>query len=133
MSSIFVAVTLLTLLALKAPRAEANPNWGYVCQTVSLAPFGAAGDRCYGPGTGNLDYANVFTYERAGCVAVLDSANNFSTSWACGPAGSAPGIAATAIYGAAGYGTRHKGIIRNNNTSKSGLFYGTVACWVECT
>lgn len=94
---------------------------GTACTGVNLAPYGQGGDRCYGPAADALNYADVRTQSRAGCVDIADGANNLLTSWVCGASGSWPGYAAS-VYVASYFGTWHKGVIRNNNTGNWGVF-----------
>lgn len=111
-----------------APSAHASD----FCTNVSLAPYGQGGDRCFGPSLKNLNYGQVVTHERAGCVAIADGSNNLLTIWKCGAAGSAPGFSAWASIQPGGYGTNQKAIIRNNNLSSWGVFGGGYNCYGGC-
>lgn len=122
---ILMAVASLLALSVAAPKAEAGGNF---CTSVNLAPYGQGGDRCWGPLKQWLNYAQVVTYQRAGCVDVADANNNLLASWVCGAAGSAPATAANMWYqqNLAGY---RKAVIRNNNLSYWGTFSGGYNCY----
>lgn len=125
-ASALLAAILFVMVIGSAPKASAS----IFCEASYLAPYGSGGDRCYGPSNKGLDWAGVVTQERAGCVAILDGANNFLTSWVCGGAGSTPATAASVSYGG-GFLTNQKGIIRSNNQSFSAWFRGQQACFAE--
>ena len=123
LGTVALAVACLALLmAVSAPTASA----GAFCSGVYLTPYGQAGDRCWGPAQKGLFYADIVTYERAGCVNIADVNNNLTQSWVCGAAGSAPGVAAQVSIPHSGL--YYKGVIRNNNTSQYGVFKGGMAC-----
>jgi hypothetical protein len=118
----------MVLLLSAVPRAQA----GTFCTNVSLAPYGQGGDRCWGPSLLNLNYGDVHTQERAGCVAIADGSNNLLTQWKCGAAGSWPGFSAWASIQPGGYGSNQKAVIRNNNLSSWGKFGGGYNCYGGC-
>ncbi len=120
-----VAALALWVAALGAPSKAAAVGF---CGGVYLAPYGQGGDRCWGPAVNGLDKGWVKTQERAGCVTIADGANNLLTSWVCGPAGSWPGLAASA-YLFNTPGTWRKAVIRNNNLSLGGNFGGEYGCY----
>jgi hypothetical protein len=107
--------------------ASAQNNF---CEGAFLAPYGQGGDRCWGP-VHHLFGVGVVTGERAGCVDIADGSNNLLRSWNCGPANSVPGEAANMFWGS-NDGVNRKGVIRNNNTSYSGYFYGIESCYTGC-
>lgn len=119
-----VAIIMLGALAIAAPKASAT-NF---CTQVNLAPYGQGGDRCWGPVKQWLNYGQVTTFQRAGCVDIADGSNNLLASWVCGAAGSSPQYAANIWYNSdlAGW---HKAVIRNNNGSSSGTFSGAYSCY----
>lgn len=129
----YLVVAILTLvgaalLLSMSPQKAAASNF---CTNVWLAPYGQGGDRCWGPSAQGVNYAQVVTYTRAGCVSIADGSNNLLTSWVCGGAGSAPGYAAAAYY-PYNYSQYRKAVIRNNNTTNGGQFAGGYNCASGC-
>ena len=116
-------VVVLGLCALfnMAPPASA----GTFCELTGLAP----GSKCWGPATQGLDYAEVRTYQRAGCVAIANGSNVFVTDWHCGPATN--GLIAASVWGPMSLTNYYKGVIWNN-TGGNGNYQGGQNCVQGC-
>lgn len=95
------------------------------CANVTLAPYGAYGDRCYAwPWeSGKLIEVGILTSERSGCVTFsAQNSGDLLDSWSCA-------AKASGIYKyASNDGTIRRGVIRNNNLSYSGHFDGFYGC-----
>jgi hypothetical protein len=94
------------------------------CVNANLAPYGQAGDKCFGPGEYKLAIVLVQTFERAGCVTYASPSNALEDSWFC------IGNNATGQKYVRNDSQTHKGVIRNNNLSFWGKFSGNqTCCW----
>lgn len=121
-------IILVLLGAIGSPgeaQAAPNPGQNNFCSAVTLQPFGHNGDRC---DAGNDNWARIasvtiLTEARAGCANYHGWYGEYYRSWACfGNYGG--GL----IYVAPGDNGSYIGIIRNNNLSFSGRFWGGFYC-----
>jgi hypothetical protein len=123
MAGVFLAASILFFSA-TAPKASAS----IFCANVQLAPFGSGGDRCWGPAMDAINWGEVRTTNRAGCVDIADASNNLLASWNCTAAGTS-----TTIFVSSPLGVYRKVVIRNNNTNNPGVFTGAQQCaWGTC-
>lgn len=128
LAALFALLVIAGVGLLAAPPNSEAKSVNF-CSTVSLAPYGHPGDRCWGPGSFVFGI-NLVTYDRAGCVTVANGANQLLQSWTCGAAGSVPGPAVVLNFG--NDGVWRKPVIRNNNLSFAGTFSGGLACYSGC-
>ncbi|MBK5218653.1 MAG: hypothetical protein JJE35_02525 [Thermoleophilia bacterium] len=118
-----LATVCFTFLLAAAPKASAT----LFCQNVQLNPYGQGGDRCWGPALKSLNWGQVLTVNRAGCVDIADTSNNLLSSWNCAAAG-----AEATIFVSNDLTTYRKVVIRNNNVSNAGTFTGGQQCVLSC-
>lgn len=107
------AAILATMVGISLAPSSAMANENF-CPTVTLAPYGQGGDRCWG----TMQYMfgiNMETHERAGCVDVANGSNGLLQSWTC-----------VGTYNTAKFHysptIRRKGVVRNDNFTYTGVF-----------
>jgi hypothetical protein len=109
-----VIIVLVSLWLYFGPVPEANAE--NFCQGVNLARYGQPGDRCTAPNGGWMYYVVVETGANGGCEATQNNGVQID-AWVC-----------TGPHSA--WGSYHNsniwshGIIRNNDTTKVGTFWG---------
>jgi hypothetical protein len=118
-----VLATSLVLLLSSAQPASAS----YFCQGAYINP----GANCWGVAIQGLDYAEVYTWERAGCAAVMNTSNVVVAGWRCGPA-SGGGYLTAQVWGPMSLTNWYKAVILNNNFSRGGYFRGGYNCVQGC-
>lgn len=120
-----VAATIALCFALASgPVAKSDAAVINFCSSVSLAPFGQAGDRCFAGHDhwGHIMYSTIQTFERAGCVNYAGWYYELYASWKC------VGKNSTTYIYVPNDGGSYQGVIRNNNSSYSGKFSGSYTC-----
>ncbi len=111
-----VGVCLALMLSTASPASA-----GAFCSGVQLNPS----QICWGPAYAGLDYANVVTYNRAGCVAIANGSNQLQSLWRCGPA--AGGAIAAEVTIPPNPSANFKGLIQNYGVGV-GTFTGHHLC-----
>lgn len=117
-----LAMSAVFLLS-SAPPASA----GYFCQGAWINP----GANCWGTAMQGLNYAEVYTWERAGCAAIMNTSNQVEYGWRCGGATGWGGLSAQ-VWGYSGFVEWHKAVILNNNFNNGGYFRGGYNCVQGC-
>jgi hypothetical protein len=121
-----VAMCLVYVAMIAAPISKASA--GEFCSGVTLAPYGAYGDRCYAwewEAHAHLAVVTIQTHERAGCVTTAaGNSYDLKESWLCAAKES------VIMRYVTNTSEPRRGVIRNNNLSYSGVFTGTqTCCW----
>ena len=116
-----LAMSAVFLLS-SAPSASA----GYFCQGAYINP----GANCWGTVQQGLNYAEVYTWERAGCSAIMSGSNALEYGWNCGPA-SGTGALTAQTWGYSGPVEWHKAVILNLGF-RGGYFRGGYNCVYGC-
>jgi len=122
-------VLSLGLMAGPIAKSPASPSQEGFCGSVNLSPYGQQWDKCWAwvwQAKLKLSDVRITTHERAGCVSYSGAEGyDIQDSWYC------VGKGTYGIKWVRNDGQVHRGVIRNNNLSYSGVFSGGQTCCYE--